>query len=373
MKKDIYELFNEVSIDEADFEEMEVTEIEKAKLKKSLKQSLQKKKKKWKKPVIGAAIVLCLSTTTFGLAFPTQASRVPIIGDIFRFLDNDRTGLYDHYKENANELNVMKESNGIKITVNDAVFDGKTVTLTYSIESERDLGEDLTAFDRLNVKGSGGASGSSGVTKVEKNKYVGLAKSTQIMKEQEAVNVNWNVQQIILNPETKPEKITGDWDFNFHLKATDSTFLNVNKSMKQKGLKVNIEKMMISPMSFTVYFSQDVSKELRKNWDVVDVDLEIKDDLGNVYAGEGNGGSGEADGSHMNWTKTFEKLDENATRLIVTPHVHLYNYGEGGIQVTRGEILENGEKREFTLESKNNNDVMRDDMQLDDMIIELKK
>ena len=49
-------------------------------------------------------------------------------------------------------MNLTQESNGIKITINDAVFDGETVAITYSIESDRDLGEDLTIFDRLILK-----------------------------------------------------------------------------------------------------------------------------------------------------------------------------------------------------------------------------
>ena len=43
--KDIYELLNDIDIDENEFEEMEVSEFEKAKVKKALKKSLNEKKK----------------------------------------------------------------------------------------------------------------------------------------------------------------------------------------------------------------------------------------------------------------------------------------------------------------------------------------
>ena len=43
--KDIYELLNDIDIDENEFEEMEVSELEKAKVKKTLKKSLNEKKK----------------------------------------------------------------------------------------------------------------------------------------------------------------------------------------------------------------------------------------------------------------------------------------------------------------------------------------
>ncbi|MDO7487713.1 hypothetical protein Q5O89_21650 [Peribacillus frigoritolerans] len=43
--KDIYELLNDIDIDETEFKEMEVTELEKAKVKRTLKKSLSTKKK----------------------------------------------------------------------------------------------------------------------------------------------------------------------------------------------------------------------------------------------------------------------------------------------------------------------------------------
>lgn len=43
--KDIYELLNDASIDANEFEEMEVTELEKVKVKSALKKSISKKKK----------------------------------------------------------------------------------------------------------------------------------------------------------------------------------------------------------------------------------------------------------------------------------------------------------------------------------------
>ena len=55
--KDIYELLNDIDIDEKEFEEMEVTEFEKAKVKKALKKSLNEKKKRksWKMKYCGSS------------------------------------------------------------------------------------------------------------------------------------------------------------------------------------------------------------------------------------------------------------------------------------------------------------------------------
>ena len=57
----------------------------------------------------------------------------------------------------------------------------------------------------------------------------------------------------------------------------------------KEGIKANMEKVAMSPVSFILYYNQEVSKGARKEWDSVDVELTVKDDLGNDYSGEGNG------------------------------------------------------------------------------------
>ena len=148
--KDIYELLNDVDIDENEMEIMEVSEFEKEKVKKSLRKSI-KKNNGWKKKSLIAAALCCAmigSVGAVGITNPAYAAEIPIVGDIFRFLDNGRTGVYDKYKENANEINVTKESNGVAITIKDAIFDGKTVSYTYEIKSDKDLGESPIHWNR---------------------------------------------------------------------------------------------------------------------------------------------------------------------------------------------------------------------------------
>lgn len=52
--KDIYELLNDIDIDEKELGEIEASEIEKEKVKRSLKQSIRTKKKmkSWKKALL---------------------------------------------------------------------------------------------------------------------------------------------------------------------------------------------------------------------------------------------------------------------------------------------------------------------------------
>ncbi|WP_242213989.1 DUF4179 domain-containing protein [Bacillus cereus group sp. BfR-BA-01383] len=367
--KDIYELLNDIDIDEKELEEIEASEIEKEKVKRNLKQSIRTKKKMktWKKGVAAASILVGVSVAMLGIGFPTYAGGLPIVGDIFRFLDNGRTGLYENYKEFSTELNMTRESNGVKVTINDAVFDGRTVTITYSIESDKDLGEKPYLFGSPQVRGFNGGGGSSQVTKVGEKKYVGMTTMSGHSSERlDVANVWWDIEAIELDYEGNTVK--GNWNFALSLKAMDSKEVKVNETSEKEGIKVNIDKMEVTPMSFIVFFNQEESKALRSIWDSADVELEIKDDLGNHYAGEGNGGSSTVAEPHKSsWSATFQKLNENATKLIVTPHVHLRVHtpeNHGGVEYV------NGKEKKIEVPKK---EAKSKDIVLDDIVIDLKK
>ncbi|MCO0600243.1 DUF4179 domain-containing protein [Peribacillus butanolivorans] len=378
--KDIYELLNDIDIDETEFEEMEVTELEKAKVKRTLKKSISNKKKMkgWQKKVLAASIIFGISTATIGLSFTASAKSIPSIGDIFSFFGNGNTGLYDDikndgkglysdYKNYSNEIGLTEESNGLTFTINDAIYDGKTVTITYTIESEEDLGDGSFYIPGPQIKEMKAQAGSDGITKVADKKYVGLLTASNLDElKEDTVNIDWDINSISITDTNK--EIKGNWNFAFSLKATESNEKVINKSVDQYGVKVSVEKIAISPMSFVVHYNQEVSDLVKNKWDEVYVELTIKDDLGNVYAGQGNGGKGF--GSYnMSWSKTFQKIDQNATKLIATPHLSLRNFtSENHGEVT---ITEDGKEKVSSFPTKPSS--APKELVLDDIVIDLKK
>ena len=317
-------------------EEMEISEFDKAKVKKEVKMSLRKKRKRhgWKMKVAAAAVICGLSVSALGIAFPAYAGNVPVIGDIFRFLDNGRTGIYDNYQEYSSTVNMTKESNGVKITINDAIYDGKTVLLTYSVESERDLGDQPFIGSYLDIKETSGGSGSDHISKVGEHQYVGLITGSRLdEKDLDTVKVKWKIDSISVGG--TDEKIKGHWNFSLSLQTSDNEVQLVDQGTEQDGVNVTIDKITVTPMSFIVYYDQLISKEVLDKWHGIDVEIEIQDDLGNHYAGDGNGGFGQE--NHMRWSKTFKKLDPDATKLIITPTVSLVEHtseNHGGVEIT---------------------------------------
>ena len=106
--KDIYELLNDIDIDENEFEEMKDSEIEKARIKKRLKKSIHEKSNTYKKAIkIASCGVLCLGilSTTFS-SYANEAYLVQAISktiDTIRgyFETNDNGQTYGTYIDNG--------------------------------------------------------------------------------------------------------------------------------------------------------------------------------------------------------------------------------------------------------------------------------
>ena len=78
----------------------------------------------------------------------------------------------------------------------------------------------------------------------------------------------------------RKKSIQGNWNFALTVKSVDSKERTIGGSSEKEGIKANMEKVAISPVSFILYYNQEVSKGARKEWDSVDVELTVKDDLG---------------------------------------------------------------------------------------------
>ncbi|OOM14605.1 DUF4179 domain-containing protein [Clostridium saccharobutylicum] len=369
--KDIYEILNDVDIEDDAIEVMNVSDIEKAKVKKYLRESINKNRV-WKKRGIAAFLCCSLigSTGALGVAYPSYAAEIPIVGDIFRFIDNGRTGAYDKYKEYAEVVGTTQESNGIKVTIKEAIFDGRTLTYTYEIISDKDLG-DNPFFNmngpRITIKNyNGGSGGNSGVKKVAQNTYVGQ-ETVILNEERKAISFELNFTDIGDMSSENSEEIKGNWKFEINLKALDNVKQLINKTTEKDGVRLNMENISKTPVTFTLNYSQEVSKELQEKYFIVDIPIEeVRDDLGNVYKttsiSTNEGSEGRYAGKSIS---NFGKLNPNATKLIITPKVHLSNdvhkesgnaYGKG---VDTSPIIDEDHPK-------------NGEITLDDIVIELK-
>lgn len=249
-----------------------------------------------------------------------------------------------------------------------AIMIGTTVMITYTleIENEEDLGDEIIVDDWLSIKGyKGGMGGSSGIYKVRENTYIGFTRMS-INEARDELNVNYNIDRVYNNDNCD---IKGNWDFGFKIKKTDADILIANKGVSAEGINLNVEKVTFTPMSTIIHYSQQVSKEAMDGYDgAYTVLMEVKDDLGNVYSGVENGGSGTD--TLMNFTSTYEKIDQNATKLIITPKIEFSVLGEDGNRMIGPHILGSNEKE--VLDYLRRKGTMPKEVILDDIVIDLK-
>lgn len=321
--KDLYELLNEIKIDEEDFEEMPVNEVEIARVKKNLKKSIKGKKAKKKSIVAAGLLIAC--TAVLGSTITTYAEDIPIVRDIFKALNNK---VYNSYKENASEVNITKRHKETSVTINDAVFNGSTITLTYTIKTNKDLGEEifLNNYHVIKEYDKSGYTASSKFIKADDFTYVGQENIT-LFNFNEGANkpinlaVKINGIQELMDEENF---INGKWDFNLVLDPVASNRVMVNKQVSDEGLSIAIKSIDINPMSMFLVFLE--SYEENCIWDKADIELEVKDDLGNTYELQQHGGTGK--GKAVDWGVTLEQLKDEASKLIITPKVTLVNLSE---------------------------------------------
>ena len=118
--------------------------------------------------------------------------------------------------------------------------------------------------------------------------------------------------------------INGNWRFAFSVNATEQQTQMVNKSTEQDGIKITIERITHTPMSIIVYARQQLEQTILEEWNNINLDFTMMDDVGNVYEGDGIGSHGYL--NDISTGKTFEKIDERATTLTIVPHLTLIDF-----------------------------------------------
>ncbi|WP_194841193.1 DUF4179 domain-containing protein [Sporosarcina cascadiensis] len=323
--KSLYKRFNELKSEE-EIEPMDVSNEEKEAMKQQVRMKIQRRRRVprvWRN-VAAAAIITVASVTAVGIAFPTLASQIPIVSNIFSIFNEDQDGFYTDYEEYAVDIAESQTSKGITIMVDRAVYDGKTVTLTYSVETAKELGQNAGVNSPMDIKHTNGSSGTStALKKVADNKYVGMITTTpDFDKKPDFVDVSW-VPDSIVNYDTMKET-AGDWEFHFKLKPMTGDVQLVDQSAAKRGVEITIEEIRFTEISTIIEYSQKVDSAVTDEWEWVTADLAVKDNLGSEYLSNGNGGFSE-NGQDYHFSTTLKKIDKEATSLIFTPEIYMYN------------------------------------------------
>ncbi|MEK3954227.1 DUF4179 domain-containing protein [Psychrobacillus sp. FSL K6-1464] len=341
MKK-LYKQFNNLNI-ETDIEPMEVSDLEMERIKKSLMKG--KKKRHTSRNLSVAAALLIASSITFSFAFPTIAANLPIMGDIFKLFNNDEEYVFEKYDTYSTDIGISKESNGIDLTVTDAVYDGENITIAYTIKSEHDLGDrpvlegNLVAAEFGDKYEHGGYAENYIVEKLSENEYA-VVYIHELIKgpKPDEVHITWQ-GDTIKDLKNVNNAFLGDWSFQFTLNALESEtkkFTGGSIITEDEGIEILVTKMTETPISTTLYFSEGVDIRLiaeeEEELRLVQIEYTVLDNLGNKYNTihyRDIGHSTDFPKTRHSYPRlTTTNFHEEATFLTITPIVNIYKKKE---------------------------------------------
>ncbi|KGR86569.1 DUF4179 domain-containing protein [Lysinibacillus boronitolerans] len=268
---------------------------------------------------VGILTMGLISSAYVSPAFANFVTKIPIIGQAFDYFIQ-LEDYYQAYEEVSTDIGIVQESNGIEIIIEKAFYDGNTVTLSYIIRAEEDLGSSPT-FENLPkniVNGSYDGGYVNGVG------YVGMMTLSMRDKKQDKVNIEWSPQAIYSGGKV----MKGDWYFEFSLSKLEGKQIVINEQVNKEGVTVELIDAIKTDVNLTINYLQDIDPAVHERWNYVEAELSAIDNLGNKYEVPYNGGSGTKDGDSsedITWNATIHGLDPEATSITFYPFAHVSN------------------------------------------------
>lgn len=327
--KNLFNHFNEIDINVHEFEEVEVSEFDKAQFKKDLRKQISKNSsQKWTKGIAAACLTIGIGATSLvGLSYTTFAQEIPFVNSIFKLFSEKEYGTtLVGYDEFAEAKNMTVESNGTTITITETLLDSKKLFVSYSIETDKDLGPIALIDGSFTLNGGQNSlfHAEHDIYKIAHNKYAGM--TTAILPLSHSIDegtFQFNVRELS-NPENG-EVVQGEWNFEIYAEASDTIIQTVEvPKSEMNDLTVEINKITYTPYSFIVNYKEGIHNDvLNEKYNVIYSELLLKDDLGNTYKSKFNGGFGNS--GVIDYMITFGQLNPDAKTLIFTPIFHFKN------------------------------------------------
>ena len=305
-------------------DEIEPEKVSRFEKKRVLQFVLQKKKNHSMKYIAASCLLAGGIGSTLVFYSPTIASHIPLANQIVEYFKGE-TSQFQYFEDYATGIGAIQESNGITIEIVDAIYDGTTVTLTFAIETEKDLGEH-PSFDKP-IKINGEIEGSS-VTWTKKRSdtsYVGVITLTPELngRSPSTVKLTWNPRSV-WNHDTN-ENFEGDWAYEFHLKKIDVKGIKANYRDSKNGFTIFVPSLDITGYTINLHYKiQMPSNYALYNLPYV-TGFDVKDEFGNTYEMITNL-TGSTTKHAAKGSFTFANIQSGTKELIITPK--LYNDNE---------------------------------------------
>lgn len=282
-------------------------------------------KNKWTLPIIkytAAIVLICILTVSSALVSPAFANfvtNIPLVGTAFNYFVSEKA-YYEEYEKLSTAVGLVEESSGVEIIIDQAIYDGNMVTLSFIIPTDDEF-ETPPRFDSLPQVQEEFGNSSYDLEFVKGVGYMGIMTLSMVEDERKKVNITWEPKSIT----TESKTIQGDWKFQFSLEKIPGTYIVINQEVSNSGVTVRLIDAQKTDVNLTINYSQMVDLA---SFAYVEAELCAIDNLGNEYKAPYNSGEGIV-GSNSSedwmWNATIHGLDKKATSITFYPFAHISN------------------------------------------------
>jgi hypothetical protein len=317
-EKEIYKALNNVSIDEHEFDDIDVcmTDIQKNKLKINLKTNI--KTKKFKKSKIAAATAAALILFVgFGWANPSFAAQIPFLNPIVEMLGH--TGDYANYSDIVNKTVTY---NGKSFTINSVVCFDNNIIIGYTAKSNTKIDSaDPLFFPTFKINNKWLNVGTTGGAENVNDKTV--TGTIELMPGDDiTLPDNFNFAMSF----NKFDGTAGNWDIKFNISKAElsksTKMYKPNKVLNFGDHTFTINKVYLTPLDTVISLHSNIKHPSK----TIIPGFIVLDDKGNELIGESATGMSSSDG--YNETICYSKINQNAKYLTIMPvkeHGQIYN------------------------------------------------
>jgi hypothetical protein len=246
------------------------------------------------KYVVASLLIFTVGFTTLGITNPTYAQKIPVIGSIFKTLDQMLNPnyyypqtLYYNYDKYSSVLNISSIYKGYKVTIKEVAYDGISLTMAFTITSKSPIPikPDGVSMD-LEINGENFIHNNSGILtgslSEDKKTFNGITEafltknnklptsyiqtkihdktSTNYINIPDKFNLKINIISFYkarnINGVWTHDKFSGNWNFNTLITNEKlkgkikeiQTVINLDKY--EKGFRMN--KLIITPLNTTL-------------------------------------------------------------------------------------------------------------------------
>ncbi|MFC5601735.1 DUF4179 domain-containing protein [Sporosarcina koreensis] len=290
----------------------------------SFKENAPSPKRKGKRRagyVLAATLAVSIlgGTMVLNPVMANMISQLPVIGNVFDYFGSTSKPAYKEFGQLATDVGRTAEDKGVLVNIDQGVFDGTTITLAVTIQTNKNYGSSLLFDGWPTVDGIPAGNAGASFEKVKGLGYAGIITITPWFSDTpDEVNVVWEPKMLLGDK----KEVKGDWKLDFSLPLIEPEVQTLNKQVEKDGLAILVKEVRKTPLTFNIYYQQLVDPALLDDWTAVEAELKATDDLGNEYEVPYNGGF--ADGSartreDLQWSATIHNIDPQATKLIFHP------------------------------------------------------